>query len=280
MATTKIEWATKVWNPVTGCDKVSAGCQNCYAERFANRLKFNPKLQGKYSEGFRVQMHPNELVTPVKWQKPERIFVCSMGDLFHEDVTFEFIRKILGTIYIKPTHTFLVLTKRPQRMYDFFQWLGNSNLKVNFKNLWLGATVENQEQANKRIPILLSIPASIRFVSCEPLLSDIDFYGLCPKLDWVIAGGETGPKSRPANPGWFESLQKQCKTSNTPFFFKGWGDWIDIHNGYDVINGRYPFNFKTETLGSGWFSIDMHKVGKKYAGRLLNDKEYNEFPTL
>ena len=186
MAQTKIEWADAVWNPVTGCTPISEGCQNCYAERMATRLK------GRYGypedEPFKVTLHPEKLKEPLKWKKPRRVFVCSMGDLFHEQVPDGYIAKVWEVMSNASQHTFLVLTKRPQRMEDFLARLGwythdrevnpaeavlDEGGKYTLKNVWLGVTAENQQRADERIPILLQIPAALRFVSIEPMLGPV-----------------------------------------------------------------------------------------------------------
>jgi protein gp37 len=161
--TTKIEWTDKVWNPVTGCDKVSQGCKFCYAETIAQRF-----WKGRsFSD---VQMHEDRLLQPYKFNTGTKVFVNSMSDLFHKDVSFEFIKNVMKVIHDKPTVTFQILTKRPYRMVQFFEWLNNPNLAENFPNLWLGVSVEDQETANERIPYLLQVPVAVRFLSCEPLL--------------------------------------------------------------------------------------------------------------
>lgn len=186
MGKTKIEWTEYSWNPVTGCTPASEGCQNCYAKRMATRLK------GRYGypedEPFKVTLHPEKLKEPLKWKKPRRVFVCSMGDLFHEQVPDEYIAKVWEVMSNASQHTFLVLTKRPQRMKDFLARLGwyihdrdgypmeavlDEGGKYTLKNVWLGVTAENQQRADERIPILLQIPAAVRFVSIEPMLGPV-----------------------------------------------------------------------------------------------------------
>lgn len=187
---TLIEWAEKSWNPVTGCTKVSLGCQNCYAERMAKRLR--GRCGYPDGEPFRVTLRPERLVDPLHWRKPSMIFVCSMGDLFHEDVPEKFIYDIWDVMVQSRQHTFLILTKRPDRMKSFIErvmanrmdyayTLGNTPegkearkwAQRPIQNIWLGVTAENQEMADKRIPILLQIPAAVRFVSVEPMLSPV-----------------------------------------------------------------------------------------------------------
>jgi len=240
MGKTKIQWATKVWNPVTGCTKISEGCEHCYAEMFAKRLQKNPnkKVADKYFYGFNPFTHPESLSEPSTWKKPERVFVCSMGDLFHENIPFSFIAKVINVIKENSSHTFMILTKRPEIMAKFFNdYGGHINLKNEYPNLWLGVTAENQQRANERIPILLQIPAAIRFVSIEPMLGPINIIKWTPipseiikniffteKIDWIICGGETGNNStvRAMEYSWVTSLKSACDYANIPFFFKQW----------------------------------------------------------
>ncbi len=288
MASTKIPWATKVWNPVTGCEKVSEGCDNCYAKPFAeNRLRNHPNfdIKYKYRDGFKPTFHPEALKEPEKWKKPQRVFVVSMGDLFHEDIPFTDIVRVFVEMVKHPKHTFMLLTKRPQRMKEFIDWV-NPNCLIDLKNIWLGVTVENQERAAERIPILLEIPAAIRFVSIEPMLSEIDFKQVASRkflnwlltdknqypLDWVICGGETGHNARPMNSDWVKKLRDQCFVSETPFFFKQWGEWITIPR-EDVK--KHPLNsLKTDLYNHSVYA----RVGKKAAGNLIDGKEWNQFP--
>lgn len=256
----KIEWTEKTWNPVSGCTKISDGCKNCYAETMAKRLK---AMGAKgYENGFAVTLHPSRLREPLERKKPTMYFVCSMGDLFHEDVPFEFIDRVFAIIALTPHLTYQILTKRPERMRQYFERLKINNvyyLKVPWENLpaskgygdlfvanppfanvWLGVTAENQEQADKRIPILLDTPAALRFVSIEPMLGEISLEKQHRKmvgdkpaypcsenylldLDWVIVGGETGTGARPLQYEWVKDIQEQCKAAHIPFFFKKWG---------------------------------------------------------
>lgn len=232
----KIEWTNETWNPIIGCTKISEGCKNCYAEKMANRLAkikstcyyisvLNPlKIPMEWSGECSVIYR--KFLDPLKWNKPRMIFVCSMGDLFHESLNFNDILDIFFVMEKCPQHTFQILTKRPERMMEFINW---SPYPFPSKNVWLGVTAENQEQANKRVPILLDIPAAKRFVSCEPLLSDIDFPWfdyqktngtILDKIDWVIAGPETGPNKRPMQKEWIQNIYNQCKRANVPFFDK------------------------------------------------------------
>jgi protein gp37 len=214
MAITKIEWAEKVWNPVTGCTPVSEGCQNCYAKRMTNRLK------GRYGypkdDPFRVTFHLDRLDEPLRWKKPSRIFVCSMGDLFHWKVSLEWQAKILNTIYKAEWHQYLILTKRPEQM-DHFQYCCGG---LDAQNIWLGVSIENQKTYDERAPILSRIECAHRFISFEPLLGPIISEFLDWRCDWCIVGAETGPKARPMDLQWARDLRDQCKAAGVPFFFK------------------------------------------------------------
>lgn len=297
MASTKIEWADKVWNPVTGCTKVSEGCRHCYAERLAGRFWKDRKFSD-------VQYNPEKLFQPLHWKKPSRVFVNSMSDLFHKDVPFQFIDSVFHIMREVDRHTFLILTKRPEIMLNFIAWQKKNTVRFDWtaahKNIWLGVSVEDQKTADERIPILLSTPAAVRFVSCEPLLGPIDFwkfatreetfgsmydhrgsYGFYPGLppepikyhegiDWVIVGGESGPKARPMHPDWARSIRNQCVDAGVPFFFKQWGEWVAFE---DV-----EFDNKKERIGITIGDQSMVRVGKKNAGRLLDGREWNEFP--
>lgn len=300
--TTKIEWADVTWNPVTGCSKISDGCVNCYAERMARRLA------GRYGypkeKPFRPTVHENLFRLPFKWKKPRRIFVCSMGDLFHSEVGFETIDVVIQAAALNRRHTFLLLTKRPDRMENYFNDLKTVHGAMRFShprgvldmalhaaalefrrglvldNVWLGITAENQEQANIRIPKLLRIRAAVRFVSIEPMLGPVDLFSIprfdnayfmqreeigcigpetepddyvywCKKgIHWVICGGETGlwPSARMMDVDWARALRDQCKAARLPFFFKQWGSW--------AVRGKNP------------------------AARLLDGREWNEFPEV
>lgn len=276
MSDTKIEWAEKSWNPISGCSPVSEGCQNCYAERMAKRLagRFGyPK-----DDPFRVTLHAERLNDPLKWKKPTKIFVCSMGDLFHPLVKDEWIRFIWWGMVHTKLHQFLILTKRPIRMKEFLEkFYGQFFERIEFMtpdNIWLGVSVENQKRADERIPILLQIPAKVRFVSVEPMLGPVDLARIklsqhttfdClatyaysnpnhvpyqgNRLDWVILGGETGPGARPMHPDWARSVRDQCQEAGVPFFFKNMGS-----------------------------AHEPELAGKITAGRLLDGRFWEELP--
>ena len=314
MATTKIEWADKVWNPVTGCTKVSEGCRNCYAELMASRFWKDRKFSD-------VKFHPERLSQPLGWKKPARVFVNSMSDLFHPDIPFEFIDEVFYIMRVAEHHTFMVLTKRPEIMLKFLEWQKPIRWPANWvghqPNVWLGVSVEDQKTADQRIPLLLETPAAVRFVSCEPLLGPVDLakklgqYSDCPEcgygvrvdeeglcnscgrdaihygIDWVIVGGESGKNARPMHPDWVRSIRDQCVDAGVPFFFKQWGEWAPVneigdgwycltHSFGNMIRTRIPN--KSKIMENAWDGHLIARVGKKRAGRLLDGREWNEFP--
>jgi len=274
---TKIEWAEESWNPIIGCTPISEGCEHCYARRMAQRLRGRcgyPK-----DDPFRVTFHPDRLYQPLRWKKPRMIFVCSMGDLFHPDVSEYDILAIwqrMGEFHDRngdilpvkkrPGHTYMVLTKRPERALEFLSHRYPHGYER--KNVWLGVSVENQKRADERIPILLQIPAAKRGVSIEPMLGPINLdewlyqqttvcwgpgeddwgYDIEPRddgIDWIICGGESGPGARPMHPDWPRSIRDQCQAAGVPFFFKQWGG-----------------------------------INKKSTGHILDGREWNEIPEV
>jgi protein gp37 len=284
MAKSNIAWTDYVWNPVTGCTQISAGCQNCYAKRMAET-----RLRGQCGypadEPFRVTLHPERLSQPLNWKKARIVFLCSMGDLFHPDVPFEYVTKIFKSMFAYifdgslTRHTYIWLTKRPERMREYL--LNHAHVPAlshqSFEqwkppNLWLGVTAENQAAAEKRIPILIDIPAAKRFVSVEPMLSKVylnepykfdrtrsPYHSLMiDRLDWVICGGENAPNARPMNPDWVRSLRDQCQAAEVPFFFKSWGEYM-------------PFDF---SYGK-WCRWKNKKDPARYQ---LDGKSYREWP--
>lgn len=200
-----IEWTNRTWNPVTGCTKISPGCDNCYAERITHRFG------GDFS---RVTLHPERLDAPLRWRKPSYIFVNSMSDLFHSDqVPFEFVDRVFDVMLRSPQHVFQMLTKRPSRMkYYSGPWPSN---------VWAGTSVESQDYV-WRCEELRKVPAAVRFLSLEPLIGPIDSIDLSG-IHWVIVGGESGPKSRPMSAGWVRRIRDICDDAGVPFFFKQWG---------------------------------------------------------
>lgn len=215
MRSTKIEWTDKTWNPITGCSKKSTGCLHCYAEVMARRLK--AMGQEKYANGFTVTLHERCLNEPLTWRGNHNIFVCSMSDIFHENVPFEFIDKMFDVIKSTPQHRHQILTKRAERMAEYFGTRSVPN------NVWLGVTVEAQS-SRFRIDHLRNLPASVKFLSCEPLVEDLGELDL-NGIDWVIVGGESGPQARPMKEEWALNIMRQVEAQGARFFFKQWGTW-------------------------------------------------------
>lgn len=345
MSKTKIEWCARpgtlpeTWNPTTGCNKVSAGCKNCYAERqHARMMHMHPK---KYTKPFSagVEVHEDVLALPFKWNKPRTVFVNSMSDLFHKDVSFGFIDRVFIVMAMNPQHQFLILTKRQDLMmaymaerdeeswWDYVRddvwafahlldqnkmpkhWafdtsVDNEGLKDSdlfydgawpLPNVWLGTSCEDQATANERIPYLSQTPAAIRFLSCEPLLGPIDlsggplWNGNPGRINWVIAGGESGPRARPMHPDWARSIRDQCLAAGVPFFFKQWGAWLNYNDCPSVGVKQVPLSKAGVISSDGKFlwatqrdGIDNHcqvaMIGKHKSGRLLDGKEWNDFP--
>lgn len=202
---TGIEWTDKTWNPTTGCNKVSPGCLNCYAEALTKRFPKN------FPNGFNLTLHPERLKEPLRWRTPSKIFVNSMSDLLHKDVPLDFIRQVFSIIQATPWHIYQILTKRHER-------LGKLASKLDFpQNVWLGVSVENQNYVD-RLEYLRRVPVSVRFISCEPLLGELKLN--LTGIDWVIVGGESGQKHRPMELKWAEDIRDQCQNSGTAFFFK------------------------------------------------------------
>lgn len=328
----KIEWTDATWNPIVGCSIVSPGCKNCYAMRDAWRKHHSPAIphyrdltksvKGNAVWTGKLALAPDHILTaPLHWKKPRRIFVNSMGDLFHEDAPDEWIDKVFAVMALSPQHTFQVLTKRAERMRKYFaegrermhtRWLLKGSIPDDFPlpNVWLGVSAERQQEADERIPHLLATPAAIRFVSAEPLLGPIDLgdrlrfwheidcdlsenqaRNLVPKarLDWVIVGGESGASARPMHPLWADEIREQCSRVGVPFFFKQWGSWAPqlyahTENGETKRLIKLVFD-KNETIVDyddrkpPHFPVNMKRVGKKRAGRLLDGKEHNGFPS-
>ena len=213
MAISAIEWTESTWNPLTGCTKISPGCKNCYAERMAKRLK--SMGQEKYINGFELTQHPQVLADPLLWKKPQVIFVNSMSDLFHKDVPLSFIKDVFSVMKEAHWHKFQVLTKRAERLAELsaeLEWA---------ENIWMGVSVENNDY-QFRIDHLRTTGAKTKFLSLEPLLGPVSDMNLS-KIDWVIVGGESGPKSRPIQEEWVLDIRDQCLATKVPFFFKQWG---------------------------------------------------------
>lgn len=307
-----IEWTDTTWNPLAGCTWQSPGCDNCYAAVMARRLEAmamadkaagrdpgrkvkyigttNKNKAGRIMFNGTVNLDPSALDEPFGWAKPRRVFVNSMSDLFHKDVPFDFVDKVFNVMIDTPRHTYQVLTKRPERMAEYMR---GRALRMHWKNappnIWCGTSVENQEQADKRIPHLLEVPARVRFLSCEPLLGELDlrhyFWDVWSEggpfdavvrtgaIHWVIAGGESGHGARPMHPDWARSLRDQCSAAGVAYHFKQWGCWL--HR--DVVQVQMP----------GWYDVhygelknttEYVRFDKHAAGRLLDGREWNQFP--
>ncbi len=217
----KIEWTESTWNPVTGCTKASPGCRHCYAERMAKRLQ--SMGQANYVNGFEVTTHPHTLELPLSWKKPQTIFVNSMSDLFHEEVPLDFILRVFDVMTRAHWHCFQVLTKRSERLLDL-----NSELPW-APHIWMGVSVENNDYVD-RVEDLRGTGAHVKFVSCEPLLGPLPDLRL-HNIDWVIVGGESGPKARAMKEAWVLEIRDHCRNDQVPFFFKQWGGVNKKKNG-------------------------------------------------
>lgn len=224
-----IEWTEMTWNPVTGCTKVSAGCKHCYAETMAKRLK--AMGVDRYRDGFKVTLQPDLLEAPLHWRQPRIVFVNSMSDLFHEDVPLEYIQEVFQTMVRCPQHTFQILTKRSDRLRDLAATLPWS------PNIWMGVSVEDKRVLH-RITDLQSVPALVRFLSCEPLIGPLDELPL-EGIHWVIVGGESGPGARPMKAEWVRSIRLRCARFNVPFFFKQWGGVRKDLTGRDLFGRTF-----------------------------------------
>ena len=334
-----IAWTEETWNPLRGCSRVSAGCMNCYAEGIAARFcgagqpyegTINPET--KRWNGT-IKLVPEKLAEPLRWQRPRMVFVNSMSDLFHEDVPDEFIDKVFAVMALAKQHTFQVLTKRPERMLEYFKsfrspeaeargwnvcaWaseqlgMGGHEEQIaqtpkGLPNVWLGVTVENQEAADERIPLLLQTPAAVRWVSMEPLLGavnlrqiPVDCGGMLDslrgidtalqchyvgKLDWVVVGGESGPHARPMHPDWARSLRDQCAAAGVPFLFKQWGEFETCYHksgGEPVFRQFDTFERwvnKASTWVNGGICLDTDGRELKNGGDMMRARDEGKFP--
>jgi len=213
-----IEWTDATWNPVRGCTKISPGCAHCYAETFAERFRGVPGHP--YEQGFDLRLIPGKLLEPLRWNSARRVFVNSMSDLFHIDVPDDFIVDVCRVMELAPWHTFQILTKRSERLHDMLQ--GRLQFTSRLPHIWWGVSVEDRTHGLPRVQHLAAAPASLRFLSVEPLLEDL---GVLPLegIHWVIVGGESGPGARPLREEWVLSIRDQCQAVGIPFFFKQWG---------------------------------------------------------
>lgn len=356
---TAIEWTDATWNPIRGCSRVSEACRHCYAEGVAARFS-KPGLPYEglarrvaLPNGGNEARWTNEiayagdttLLKPLRWEKPRRIFVNSMSDLFHENVPDEIIDRVFAVMAFCPQHTFQILTKRPERMraycnsesqaffdrqFEAMDWVRNHSPFASVReahehhgiawhqpafaedmrplpNVWLGTSVENQATANDRVVTLLSTRAAVRFLSCEPLLGPIDLtsimldgkridaligaiawlngddwehIGACSKVQWVIAGGESGHQARAMHPDWARRLRDDCEYAGVPFFFKQWGEWAHRP---DLAHFKPMLTCEWQRLSShieGVRPALMVKEGKKAAGRLLDGRAHDDFPEV
>lgn len=359
MGDTKIEWTDKVWNPVRGCSRISAGCGGanhqggCYAEKIAARFSGPGQayegLAERTAHGGRwtgvMRLVPEQLDVPLRWRRPRRIFVNSMSDLFHENLPIEAIDQVMAVIALAPRHVFQVLTKRADRMRRYmtdpdayrrilqaasvlrsrFPHLGSIPISdprqaAFWPQLWLGVSVEDQAAANTRIPHLLATPSAVRFLSCEPLLGPtrVDdvagpdgtvlkpLVGLTwrpspegmrlvggkgPRIDWVICGGESGPRARPMHPDWARDLRDQCVTAGVPFFFKQFGTFGTVYDrNVEDPDWRRCSTVERQTPHGQWLNlaggqgfhgdrvVRVDRMGKKQAGRTLDGRTWDQFP--
>jgi protein gp37 len=245
MAESNIEWTEHTWNPVTGCTKVSPGCKHCYAETMAVRLK--AMGASGYQNGFNLTLHPDRLNQPFKRKKPTTYFVNSMSDLFHEEVPDTYIEQVIEVCRQTPMHTYQVLTKRGERIEQFFK---NRNCPT---NVWLGVSVEDKKYGVPRIESLRRVNAAVRFLSIEPLLEDVGQLNLAD-IHWVIVGGESGGKARVMKPEWADNVRLQALSQNVAFFFKQWGAW-----GSDGVRRNKKVNGR-ELAGQRWDAFPIRVV--------------------
>lgn len=305
---TPIEWCDATWNVVTGCSRISPGCENCYAERLAGtRMKNTPSRIGltretKHGPVWTGEIRVNDkwLHDPLHWRKPRRVFVAAHGDLFHEKVSFNVLDILFSVMEQAPQHQFQVLTKRPERMTDYATMTCNmGGLVWPPMNVWWGVSVEDRARMG-RINVLRDMPGPVRFLSLEPLLEDLGTLDLTG-IDWVIVGGESGPGARPMHPDWVRSIRDQCVAAGVPFFFKQHGDWreaLDIGAGWtnttrqkrDGTSGPFQGSLHGPGYGEMLFGGasfptvsnargDLFvRVGKKRAGRALDGETWDQMP--
>lgn len=321
---TNIEWSEATWNPITGCSLASPGCTNCYAMRLAgtrmknhhSRAGLTEKVNGNHVWTGEVRLNEQWVEQPLRWTKPRMIFVCAHGDLFHESVPVEWIDRVFAIMALCPQHTFQLLTKRSARMRDYVnrlvceseRWerlgdaaarhIGNAGYELAgecawpLPNVWVGVSAEDQVRADQRLPQLEATPAAVRWISFEPLLSEID-YDLSP-FDWAVVGGESGSKARPMHPDAARIIRELCREAEIPFFFKQWGEWLPwefadepflrSQAGHYEDAHRLPDAEEDPKWGQDWLNDEFEghclfeKVGKKQSGRLLDGVEHNEMP--
>ncbi|HYP56811.1 MAG TPA: phage Gp37/Gp68 family protein [Beijerinckia sp.] len=286
----RIEYAEATWDPIAGCTRKSAACRHCYAEA----LTAEASQPGMWGEGFadkgaggaswtgKVEIQEDRLKLPLEWEKPSRIFVNSISDLFHESLASEVIDRVFAVMALAPQHIFQVLTKRPKVMQAYMadkaarariesamEALAGSPVKIAgwpLPNVWLGVTAENQKEADRRIPLLLQTPAALRWAAAEPLLEKVDFKvgtwlkadGAGPRLDWIVAGGETGAEGQKCHPDWARALRDQCAQGATPFFWTQWGEHIPSSGVAAPSDATAPVTFTR--IGSGPASRELDGI--------------------
>jgi len=301
--TTNIEWAKnpdgskgETWPVVTGCSHAGGpGCDKCYAARMAaTRLKHHPRYEGlavfengKARWTGEVRLNHDVLEQPLKWKKPRMVFVCSMSDLFHEDVSFSYVREVWDKMWAANHHTYQILTKRPARMQEFLSsdWLPDRGIEYPLSNVHLGVSVENQAAADARREHLRQCPAAVKFVSYEPALGPVDWTGW-EFVSQIISGGESGPGARPSHPDWHRATRDFCQENEIAYFFKAWGAWGRRKEaGITLDDG--PFGYwddgtpgYNEWVADGFSTHGEHmvRVGKKAAGHLLDGRAWQQFP--
>lgn len=297
---TKIEWATETLSVSVGCTKVSSGCRSCYAERMSYRLACMARADikagrdpgrkryyldvvdmstGKWNG--KIVLIPEALEDPLRWRKPRRVFIDSMSDLFHDGVSWSHLNDVFNMmINGVPRHTYVILTKRPERMCDFLnatRWMNRGLLEGPTKNAWLGITAENQEWWDKRKDALFAPSAAVHWVSYEPAIGPLVFSDDdLARLDWVVCGGESGPGARPMDPDWARSVRDQCQDAGVKFFFKSFGEFVTIPHAYDLgIELSVVEAMNANTIGRGFV-----RIGKKHAGRILDGRTWDEYPEV
>jgi|ERR1043166_815805 protein gp37 len=332
-ANSKIEWTDASWTPIrarnlkTGkigwhCEHVTSGCEFCYAENMNKRLGTGLSFKPGHRKDIQIFLDETMLLAPLRWKKPRMIFVCSMTDAFADFVKDEWLDKMFAVMALCPQHTFQVLTKRPERMREYvdrakvrapavneyvcglaqsrsassderLQIINAATERWPLPNVWLGTSCEDQKTFNERWPHLRATSAAVTFISMEPLLGPIFFRPAKP--DWIIVGGESGPKARPMHPQWVRNIRDQCKAAGVPFFFKQWGAFVPSRfkttNNSGVVEDRASCAWITTawpdgTIGNGHkdehggYGISLERETKKDAGRLLDGIEHNEFPAV
>ena len=265
---TNLGWTDATWNFITGCRKITEGCKFCYAKRDWANLAKNEKSVYFGREFEDIAVHKERLILPLNWKTPKKIFVNSLSDLFIEDVSFDIVDEAMKIMIKADWHTFQILTKRAERMAEYFN--GNWRERIgaidaNTSNIWLGISVESNRRGEERIPHLVSIDGFKRFLSMEPLLEESSFIKWSDSIDWVIVGGESGNKARPLSPKAVMKVRDECLSSNTPLMFKQWGEWAPAYSNktdiYTIIDGS-----------------KMYFVGRRFSGCEINGAEYKRFP--